>query len=157
MDLESDLGVEFDKETPLDAAVNNVFECQILPSDFKEGTNFPVVVTQRSTETLTQAPLLTSEAPVTTQGLIPINYVFSSTSTHQHRDRTTSDSGTSGPTLDPEPQHLTQITNDDFAGVSFLNGVNVNLRMRRDEEIFTQQESHIQQTPSRPSVFRKTK
>ena len=132
MDLESDLGVEFDKETPLDAAVNNVFECQILPSDFKEGTNFPVVVTQRSTETLTQAPLLTSEAPVTTQGL-------------------------SGPTLDPEPQHLTQITNDDFAGVSFLNGVNVNLRMRRDEELFTQQESHIQQTPSRPSVFRKTK
>ena len=125
MDLESDLGVEFDKETPLDAAVNNVFECQILPSDFKEGTNFPVVVTQRSTETLTQAPLLTSEAPVTT--------------------------------LDPEPQHLTQITNDDFAGVSFLNGVNVTLRMRRDEEIFTQQESHIQQTPSRPSVFRKTK
>ena len=43
MDLDSEL---FNEETPLDAALNNVFECQILPSDFKEGTNFPAVVTQ---------------------------------------------------------------------------------------------------------------
>ena len=43
MDFDSEV---FDDETPLDAALNNVFECQTLPSDFKEGTNFPVVVTQ---------------------------------------------------------------------------------------------------------------
>ena len=43
MDLESDL---LDEETPFDASLNNVFKCQILPSDYKEGTNFPAVVTQ---------------------------------------------------------------------------------------------------------------
>ena len=43
MDLESDL---LDEGTPLDAALSSVFRCQILPSDFKEGTNFPAVVTQ---------------------------------------------------------------------------------------------------------------
>ena len=43
VDLESDL---LDEETPFDASLNNVFKCQILPSDYKEGTNFPAVVTQ---------------------------------------------------------------------------------------------------------------
>ena len=43
VDLESDL---LDDDTPLDAALNNVLKCQILPSDYKEGTNFPAVVTQ---------------------------------------------------------------------------------------------------------------
>ena len=43
MDLESEL---LDEESPFDAATNNVFKSQILPSDYKEGTNFPAVVTQ---------------------------------------------------------------------------------------------------------------
>ena len=43
VDLEDDL---LDEETPLDASLNNVFKCQNLPNDYKEGTNFPAVVTQ---------------------------------------------------------------------------------------------------------------
>ena len=68
-----------------------------------------------------------------------------STETLPHFDYITNPPGAVGYSGSPEVPPLT-------SGF-FLNGICVNERMQRENEIITQQDPYVQQTPNRPSSF----